>query len=94
MKCNNCKLSIDGVMLKRFSGTGDGYLHFVPIEESNESVAATESSLKLSGYSLPKEKYPKYIACPKCGAYPFGDKEVRLYETIRLVCFEEDGNAN
>lgn len=30
------------------------------------------------------------ITCPHCGKFPFIDKEIHVYDIVRIVCFKSE----
>ena len=93
--CIKCGNEINKVLLDRFSNEGDDYWYCAPIEDAVENAVLIETDSNWCGYGLTEDEYSMNIKCPICGEFPFANREVQVYEVVRLVCFKEEAeNAN
>lgn len=93
--CIKCGNEINKVLLDRFGHEGEDYWYCAPINEAEEDAVLIETDSNWCGYGLTEEEYHENIKCPICCEFPFKDREVQIYEVVRLVCFKEEAeNGN
>lgn len=93
MKCEKCGKEISSVLVDTFNCDGtDGFYPYI-VNECEENAAYIDASKNWTGYELSEEEMIDTVRCPYCNEFPFKNKEIQIYEIVRLVFFK-DGDIN
>lgn len=87
IKCNCCGKEIDSVEISCFNYDDSESIVNVELEEYPENAKVITFDKSWCGYDLEEEEQIEDIQCPYCKKFPFKQKEVQVYECIRIVCF-------
>lgn len=88
MKCEMCGSELSSLLIDIFSTTGDDAFLEYPVEELDFNAVCVDVSPDWAGDELTEEEQMETIECPICRKFPFKNKEILVYHTIRLVCFK------
>ena len=96
MKCEKCGNEICRLKIDMFNHDGSDNFYSYIFDEVEKNVVV-EIDKNWTGYELSEEEQIETIVCPYCGEFPFKDKEIQVYEIVRLVMFKngkehENGN--
>lgn len=90
MKCEKCGKEMNTIMANRFNHEGaDSFISY-PYTECEEDAVYVDLDSKWTGYGLSEEEMLDTIECPHCGKFPFKNKEIQVYELVRVVCFKTE----
>lgn len=90
MKCEKCGRELHYLNVGHFNHDGsdsDIECHF---EEQEVDAVVLETDSNWTGYGLDEEEQPRTITCPYCKQFPFKNKEIQMYEIVRVVMFKTD----
>lgn len=92
MKCESCgeEIRVLKAEMLEFQGMYDFhgieiYVPF-PVQECEDGVYI-DVTKDFTGYN--NTDVYKYIRCPKCGKFPFKNREIEVRDVVRLVMFAE-----
>lgn len=88
MKCRNCGVKIDSVLIDVFNYDGSDSQIRVNFEEYPENAKVIVADKNWCGYGLTEKEQIERILCPYCKKFPFKIKEVQVHELIHIVCFD------
>jgi len=89
MYCEKCGMPIKTVAVNLFNDNGsDGY-YMHSIEECEQDAVYFKKNKSWTGYEMTEEEMVETIKCPKCKEFPFKNKEIQVYEIVRVVCFKD-----
>lgn len=91
MKCEHCGNEIDYLNVDVFSYNGADTERKLPIHECEKDVVVFEVDKNWCGYELTEEEANDTISCPFCGKNPFENKEIQVYDIVRVVKFKSEG---
>lgn len=89
MKCEKCGQEIDCLLVDVFRWDGSDDFDKHPVFECEENAVYIETNQNWTGYEQTEEEMLETIICPHCKQFPFKDKEIQVYEVVRIVCFKE-----
>lgn len=87
MKCEKCGKYIMTVKINEFSRDGSDHLIEVPVKEYQNNAIGIDTTQDWCGYDLTEEEQAETVLCPHCNEFPFRDREIQVYEIVRIVCF-------
>lgn len=90
MKCEKCGKEIDYLSIDTFNWDGSDSFETLPITGDRDVAVYVDVDQNWRGYELPKEKMMETIICPNCGQFPFENKEIQVYDIIRVVLFKKE----
>lgn len=90
MKCEKCDANLAFLELNMFNKNGSDSWCDTFVEEADENAAVVDTEQSWTGYELTEEEMIDCIRCPKCKKFPFTDKEIQVYNIVRLVMFRRD----
>lgn len=92
MYCEKCKQKINTVLIDMFDIDGSDCFCEIPIYEEYEEYGAVELEVNNSwtGYELDGEEQADTIKCPRCKKYPFSDRNMNVFEVVKIICFKKD----
>lgn len=89
MKCEKCGKEMHMIKVNVFNYDGsDSFVPYMYKEEQDELAVVLDTDKNWTGYELSEEEMIETIACPHCGKFPFIDKEIHVYDIVRIVCFK------
>ena len=94
MKCEKCGKEIDGILVDEFLLDGSDTDIEYPFAEVPENAVVIDVNRNWTGYELSEEERLDTIRCPHCKQFPFVCEEIQEEETVRLVLFKGNGNAD
>lgn len=96
MICEKCGKEINELVINKFQYDGSDVDVKVPIvAEDNETGAVYfDDNSNWTGYELTEEEQSECIYCPHCGKFPFEDKEIQVYDIVRVVCFKKERDTD
>lgn len=91
MICANCGEEIHSLIVNMFNHEGaDSFINYF-IEEDEETGAVWfDTTTNWTGYELSEEEMNDTIECPYCHEHPFNDKEIQVFNIVRIVKFTDD----
>lgn len=93
LKCEKCGKEISSVLVNTFNYDGTDSFYPYIISECEENAAYVDTTNSWTGYEISEEEMIDTVRCPYCNEFPFKDKEIQVYEIVRLVFFK-DGDIN
>lgn len=90
MYCEKCGMPIKKLVVNMFDDDGSDAYFMHPIEECEQDAVYFETNNSWTGYDLTEEEMVETIMCPHCREFPFKNKEIQVYEIIRVVCFKDN----
>ena len=88
IRCKKCGKIIGSVNVGRFNYDGSDSDIKHSLNEVEEDAVYFETDTNWTGYELSEEEMSETIHCPHCDEFPFNDKEVQVYNVVRVVCFK------
>lgn len=88
IRCKKCGKIIGSVNVGRFNYDGSDSDIKYSLNEVEEDAVYFETDANWTGYELSEEEMSETIYCPHCDEFPFNDKEVQVYNIVRVVCFK------
>ena len=94
MKCEKCGKEMNTIRVDRFNHEGCDSSYCYHYTECEEDAVYVDLDSNWTGYGLSEEEMLDTIECPHCGKFPFKNKEIQVYEIVRVVCFktEQEGS--
>ena len=89
MRCEKCGRQIIAVEINEFQRDGSDRFRDIPIKEYLDNAVGFETTQDWCGYDLTEEEQTEAILCPYCNEFPFKDREIQVYEVVRVVCFKQ-----
>lgn len=89
MKCEKCGAEINRIMVDSFIYDGSDIESAECFSEMDENAVVIDVDADWTGYDLTEEEQRRTITCPCCKEFPFKNKEIQVYEIIRIVCFKK-----
>lgn len=93
MRCEKCGAFLDGLELNMFESNGSDNWYNAPVEMADEDAAVVDTEQNWTGYELTEKEMPDCIRCPSCKKYPFENREIQVYNIVRLVMFRRSDNG-
>lgn len=87
MKCEMCGKSIDHLSIDCFTYEGSDRPVDYYINECENNAVYIDTTNNWVGYELSGEEQAETISCPHCGKFPFEEKEIQVYDIVRVVMF-------
>lgn len=94
MKCEKCGKEIDHVKISMFERDGSDIDMFIDVLEDDFGSVIIETNQNWCGYELTEEEQMEDIKCPHCNEFPFKQKEVQVYDVVKVVCFKSEVAEN
>lgn len=94
MKCERCKKDINYIITGRFDITGKDYTEKLDLTEYEVDAVGFDTDRNWVGYDLTEKEQRETIECPHCHKYPFKNKEIQVYEIVRVIGFKEKEGEN
>ena len=89
MKCEKCERQLIAVEINEFQRDGSDRFRDIPIKEYLDNAVGFETTQDWCGYDLTEEEQAETILCPYCNEFPFKDREIQVYEVVRVACFKQ-----
>lgn len=93
MKCEKCGKEFDHLSVDFFNREGADEFEKTCFFEEDDHAIVMDLNQNWTGYGLSEEEMSDTIVCPNCRQFPFIDKEIQVYEIVRVVCFKTDQSA-
>lgn len=87
MKCEMCGKDIDHLSVDCFTYEGADRPVDYYINECENNAVYIDTTANWTGYELSDEERAETIECPHCGKFPFKEKEIQVYDIVRVVMF-------
>lgn len=87
--CQICNSEIDYIITRKFDTMGNDYSLKKELEEYEVDAVGFDIDQNWCGYDLTEEEQRELIECPYCNNYPFKNKEIQIYEIVRVIGFKK-----
>lgn len=87
MRCNNCGVEIDHVLVNTFQWDGTDREESATLEDYDGEVYGIMVDHNWTGDGLDDEDAYHTILCPNCRKFPFKSKEIGRQEVVYLTFF-------
>lgn len=94
MKCEKCGKEMYMINVNSFCRDGSDCFAPHAYEQFDNDVVVIDTTQNWTGYELSEEEMLETITCPHCGKFPFVNKEIQVYDIVRVVCFKENTEVN
>lgn len=94
MRCEKCGKEINMFMVNMFDRDGSDYWLKHAVEEYEQDAVVIDTYPFWTGYELSEEEMLETITCPHCNEFPFEDKEIQVYDIVRIICFKKGNTIN
>lgn len=91
MYCDKCSKELKSILVDEFQRDGSDSFISHPVKDELYDAAVVETDSNWTGYDLSEEERLDTIICPHCGQFPFKNKEIQVYDIVRLVMFHGSG---
>jgi len=91
MYCDKCGKELKSILVDEFQRDGSDSFISHPVKDELYDAAVVEIDSNWTGYDLSEEELLDTIICPHCGQFPFKNKEIQVYDIVRLVMFHSSG---
>ena len=88
MKCEKCGKEMYMINVNLFCRDGSDCLAPHIYDQCDDNAVVIDTTSNWTGYELSEEEMLETICCPHCGKFPFSDKEIQVYDVVRIVCFK------
>lgn len=89
IKCQKCGKEIESIITRSFDRMGNDYSEKRELEEYEVDAVGFDVDANWCGYDLTEEEQRELIECPCCYNYPFENKEIQVYEIVRVIGFKK-----
>lgn len=94
MICEHCGSEIHYLNVDIFDCYGSDTFIKIPVAEYEKDAVVLDLDPNWCGYELSEDEANDTIECPICGHTPFKNKEIQVYDIVRVVKFKTGGEQN
>ena len=89
IECENSGREIKYITTRSFNSVGNDYTDIKELTEYVVDAVGFDTDRNWCGYDLDEEEQREIIKCPYCDKYPFKNKEIQVYEIVRVIGFKK-----
>lgn len=94
MRCEKCGKEIISLKAGVFNRDGSDSDVEYGFDECEENAVVMDIDHNWTGAELSEDERTDTIHCPFCGEFPFKDKEIQVYVSLKVVMFKTTGGLN
>lgn len=92
IKCEKCNKEIEYLLVNTFNYDNSDSDKIIQIQEYEHNAVVIDIDSSWCGYELTNEEQREEIICPYCKQFPFKNKEIQVYDIVRVVMFKGKEN--
>ena len=89
IECQKCGQRIEHIITRSFNRMGDDFAEIIGLNEYETDAVGFDTDANWCGYDLTEEEQRELIECPCCHNYPFNNKEIQIYQIVRVIGFKK-----